>query len=66
MSVKQYQHKFWTSRIALGYYLVVTPIPFKNMQVQLIQGNYYTGTIAKLAPLATAPYSPNSLFSVTF
>ena len=66
MSVKQYQHKFWTSRMALGYYFLVTPILFMNMQVELIHGSYYLDTIAKLAPLATAPYNPYSLSSVTF
>ncbi len=65
MSVEQFQHKFWTSRMALGYYFIETPIPYRGMQVQLMESSYYS-TYAKLAAPLTATYHSNSLFRVTF
>ena len=65
ISVSQYSEAFWRTRSALSYCFVETPVPYRNMRVELPSASRRLQQ-SKLASTIATQYPAQSLFWVTF
>lgn len=67
VSITQYQETFWSTKASLSYFLVETPVPYKNMRVEFISRSSSSARLAqKLGTTLTSQYPQSSLIAVYF